>query len=204
MPRALLVDYGGVLTTSVLGSFAAFCRDETLETQLVRDVFVAAARTPDNVFARVEVGALTAAQFDVELASLLSAAAGRAIASDGLKARLFARAERDEAMCAAVAAMRAQGVRTVLLSNSWGGDDYPLEELEPLFDELVISGHVGLRKPDAAIYELGAQRAGVPATECVFVDDFKVNIDAAEALGMTGVHHLDTPSTVARLNELFA
>src|SRR5688572_4613178 len=116
MQRGLLVDYGGVLTTSVLDSFAAFCDDESLEPTLVRDVFLSAARTPDSIFMRVEIGALSAAEFDVELARAIGNACGREILSDGLKARLFARAVPDETMWNAVRAAREAGVRTVLVS----------------------------------------------------------------------------------------
>lgn len=203
MQRGLLVDYGGVLTTSVLDSFAAFCAAESLEPTLVRDVFLSAARAPENIFSSVEIGALSAVEFDRELAALLSSACGREIVADGLKARLFERAAPDEVMWDAVRAARNAGVRTALVSNSWGGDDYPIAALEPLFDELVISGHVGLRKPDPKIYLLAAERLGAEPHDCVFVDDFRINIEGAEAVGMTGLLHRDAQETSAQLRELF-
>ncbi len=203
MHTALLVDFGGVLTTSVLDSFAAFCTEESIEPTLVRDVFVRAARDPDSIFTQVEIGALSAADFDVALAELLNTACGREIASDGLKTRLFAGALHDQIMVDAVADARRAGVRTALVSNSWGGDDYPLHVLEPIFDELIISGHVGLRKPDPEIYLLAAKRLGVEPQTCVFVDDFRVNIEGAEAVGMTGILHRDANETAARIQELF-
>jgi putative hydrolase of the HAD superfamily len=203
MPRGLLVDFGGVLTTSVLDSFAAFCANETLEPTLVRDVFRAAAASPDNIFAKVEIGALSASDFDVELSGLLSSAAGRQIAADGLKARLFAGTTHDPDMVDVVDAARTAGIRTALVSNSWGGEDYPLEVLEPLFDEMVISGHVGLRKPDPDIYLLAAERIGVPPQDCVFVDDFPSNIAGAEAVGMRGILHRSGAETATLIRELF-
>ena len=80
-------------------------------------------------------------------------------------------------------------MRTGLLSNSWGFDVYPFERLERHFDDLVLSGAVGLRKPDPAIYRLAAQRLGAAPGACVFVDDLQRNVEVASELGMVGVHH---------------
>ena len=69
--------------------------------------------------------------------------------------------EIDEAMVAGVRAARRAGIRTAMLSNSWGEDRYDRAQLEALFDAWVISGEVGMRKPDPAIYELAAERLGL-------------------------------------------
>ena len=105
-------------------------------------------------------------------------------------------------MLAAVAALRRGGVRTGLLSNSWGFEGYPRERFGELFDAVVISGEVGLRKPDPAIYALAADRLGLPAAACVFVDDLDTNVHAAEAAGMTGVVHTGAEHTLPRLAAL--
>lgn len=202
MKRALLVDYGGVLTSPVVESFANFCTREQIDVDVFRDVIMGAARTIDSPFARVETGAITQEEFDAAVAALLSAACGRAIDPQGLKQRLFADISSDAAMIAAIKRARAAGVKTVLVSNSWGGRDYPAEILDATFDALVISGEVGLRKPEPEMYHFAADKAGVACEECVFVDDFKVNIDGAHAVGMTGVLHRDANETIPRLEEL--
>ena len=199
--KALLVDYGGVLTTSVLESFGAFCRDEAIPAETLRDVFLASDRLDDSPFRRVEVGAMTDDEFDRAVALLLTEACGRQIAHEGLKRRLFARTVPDTAMRAAVKAAREAGVRTCLLSNSWGVGGYPLRELDELFDELVISGEVKLRKPDPAIFELAAGRLGVEPRDCVFVDDFRVNCEGASAVGMHAILHRETPETIAHMQD---
>ena len=130
-------------------------------------------------------------------------ACGKDVAPTGLKRRMFAEVKPDEAMWAAVRSARAAGVRTGLLSNSWGGRDYPLDELRSIFDSIVISGEVGLRKPDPDIYLFAAKQAGVPADACVFVDDFSVNVKGAEAVGMSGILHRDARATIERLEDLF-
>jgi putative hydrolase of the HAD superfamily len=201
--RALLCDYGGVMTTPITASFAAFCTTEGIEAEAFKNVMQGAARVSGSPFALVETGAITEEQFDEAVATLLSDACGKAIVPAGLKRRMFAEVKPDEAMWAAVGAARAAGVRTGLLSNSWGGRDYPLEELRSIFDSLVISGEVGLRKPDPDIYLFAAKQAGVPADACVFIDDFSVNVEGAEAVGMTGILHRDAPATIERLEGLF-
>jgi epoxide hydrolase-like predicted phosphatase len=202
--RGLLVDYGGVLTTSVARSFREWCRQAGLPSELVKEAFVEAYAGPagDGPVHRVETGELTAEQFAVGLAALLSERAGREIPADGLLAGLFGGLRLDERMLAAVAAARRAGVRTGLLSNSWDRAAYPRERFDGLFDDLVISGEVGLRKPDPAIFTLAAQRLNLPATACVFVDDLEANVQAAQAVGMTGVHHRTADETLPRLAAL--
>jgi epoxide hydrolase-like predicted phosphatase len=101
-----------------------------------------------------------------------------------------------------VTAARRAGVRTGLLSNSWGREGYPRERFGELFDTVVISGEVGLRKPDPAIFALAAERLNLPPAACVFVDDLDVNVHAAEAAGMAGIHHRRTEETVRRLADM--
>jgi HAD superfamily hydrolase (TIGR01509 family) len=101
--------------------------------------------------------------------------------------------------------LRENGLRIGLLSNSWGVRyGYPREILDELFDDAVISGQVGMRKPEDRIFQLAVERLGVPAAQCVFVDDIEGNIVAARALGMRVVHHSDHADTRARLTELIS
>ena len=89
-------------------------------------------------------------------------------------------------MLAAVAAARAAGVRTGLISNSWGLGIYDRLDSTELFDAVVISGEVGLHKPQPEIYLLACERLGVEPAAAVFVDDLRENCAGAEAVGMTG------------------
>ena len=108
----------------------------------------------------------------------------------------------DEQMLEAVLSARRQGIRTGLISNSWGTRRYDRVRLAELFDGVVISGEEGMRKPAPAIYELGAQRIGVAAEACVFVDDLHFNLEPATELGMAIVHHTDAAETIAELERL--
>jgi len=191
------------MTSPIGASFDAFCDTEGITVDQFRSVMAAAARTEGSPFAQVETGAITEDQFDEAVAKLLSDACGKTVDAPGLKQRMFAIVVPDEAMWGAVRTARAAGIKTSLLSNSWGGRDYPLEQLREIFDEIVISGEVRLRKPEPEIYRYTADLVGVPPDGCVFVDDFSVNVEGAEAVGMTGILHRDPSDTIARLGDLF-
>src|SRR5205085_7148348 len=94
------------------------------------------------------------------------------------------------------------GIRTGLISNSWGHGRYDRSGFPELFDGVVISGEVGIRKPDPRIYRMGAEAIGLPPQECVFVDDLAFNLKPAQELGMATVLHRTSAQTVAELELL--
>jgi putative hydrolase of the HAD superfamily len=193
--RALIVDFGGVLTTSIWPAFAAFCEAEGLEPEAVRNLF----RDRPEALAllrRLETGDVEPAEFEREFGALLGVAD-----SSGLIGRLFAGLEPDEEMIAAVAAARKAGIRTGLISNSWGPGIYERAP-DGLFDATVISGDVGLHKPQPEIYRLACDRLEVEPAEAVFVDDLRENCAGAEAVGMAAVLHRESAQTIAQLEEL--
>lgn len=201
---ALVVDYGGVLTTSLGASFAAFSAAEDIDGKHIQDVVLSAyddgSPSPLHL---IETGSVTLDEFEAELAARLRTRAGGAVEAAGLVRRMFAGATPDTRMLDAVRRARDSGLRTALLSNSWGNrEQYGFAHFDTLFDAVVISGEVGLRKPDRGIYELMCRELGVPAQECVFVDDIGANIRAAADVGMCGVHHTDTDVTLRELESL--
>ncbi|QQQ75671.1 HAD-IA family hydrolase [Saccharothrix sp. 6-C] len=104
-------------------------------------------------------------------------------------------------LLAATRQARHQGILTAMLSNAdflWR----PPAGWEDLFDVVITSGDVGLAKPDRRIYLLAAERLGLPAAECVFVDDLAVNVRGAAAAGMVGVHHQSVRATLEELEIL--
>ncbi|MFC7447537.1 HAD-IA family hydrolase [Rhodococcus daqingensis] len=109
-------------------------------------------------------------------------------------------------LTAIIGALRAAGVRTAILSNDPGGPaaaDLRGLGAGELVDEVVLSGDVGFAKPDPRIYRLTAERLGLTAADCVFVDDLAVNVRGAAASGMVGVHHVDPETTARELRILF-
>jgi epoxide hydrolase-like predicted phosphatase len=191
----LLVDWGGVMTTDVFTSFAAFCGDEGLEPDAVARLF-RSDPTARGLLAGLETGAVPEAEFEEGLGLLLG------VPAPGLIGRLMAGVRVQPRMLEAVRTARAAGVRTGVVSNSWGAGGYPKDLLGELFDGVVISGEVGLRKPTREIYELGARALGLPPVECVFVDDLGGNLKPAVELGMAVVHHTSVDGTLAQLTGL--
>lgn len=198
-PRGLLVDWGGVLTTDVFVSFEHFCRNEGLDLTIVRDTFRSDPEGRRALFA-LETGELTEPEFEERLARLLGLREDRA---PGMIDRLFGGMKADLVMFDALRVARRKGVRTGLLSNSWGVDRYDRSHFPELFDAVVISGEEGIRKPDAAIYDLAVERMELPAAQIVFVDDLPGNLKPARDLGMTTVQHESGLHTVSRLEHLF-
>jgi epoxide hydrolase-like predicted phosphatase len=200
---ALIVDFGGVLTTSMRDSFTAFVRDEDVDGEHLHQVLFSEYGEGSLVHG-VETGAVTMEEFERELAARLRTTTGDPVAAEGLVRRMFAGARADSRMIGAVRAAREHGLKTALLSNSWGNrDSYEFEHFDTLFDGVVISGEVGLRKPDPAIYARAAREIGTPPEQCVFVDDLAPNVRGAVKAGMVGVHHTDTGTTLGELEALF-
>jgi putative hydrolase of the HAD superfamily len=192
----LLVDFGGVLTSNVFDSFRDFCVAEGLDPRAVRRLFGENPRALELVRA-LETGALTEDQFGQRFGELLEIE-DRA----GLVDRMFGGLRPDEEMLAALRRARAAGVRTGLISNSMGAGRYDRDSFPELFDGVVISGEVGLHKPQPEIYLLGCERVGLAPAECVFVDDLRENCDGAEAVGLTAVLHRGAETTVPELERL--
>jgi putative hydrolase of the HAD superfamily len=191
----LLVDYGGVLTTSLFDSFASFCELEGLAPQELAQKF---RKDPEarSLLIALETGEIEEEEFEPQLAAILG------VQAPSLIDRLFAGSGPEKVMLAAVLGARNKGVRTGLISNSWGTRRYDREQLEQLFDGVVISGEVGMRKPTPRMYALGAELIGVPPEQCVYVDDLEFNLAPAAELGMATVHHVDADKTVGELERL--
>jgi len=192
----LLVDFGGVLTTSVWDSFADFCRSKDLEEHAVMRLF---REDPDALadLRRLETGDLEEAEFERRFAKRL----GLAEASDLIDS-MFRGMQPAPQMIEAVRIARGSGVRTGLVTNSWSTSHYDRGLLRELFDAVVISAEVGLHKPQPEIYLLAAERLEQDPEQCVFVDDLRENCAGAEAVGMTSVLHRSADETMARLREL--
>ena len=194
--RAVLFDFGGVLTTSVWDSFEAFCRSEGLEATAVKELF----RTDPEALADLrglETGKLSEAEFEASFGRRLGLRK-----PDGLIDSMFAGMRPLEPMVDAVREIRRGGLLTGLVTNSWSTAHYDRDLLAELFDEVVISAEVGLHKPEPEIYRLAAERLSVEPADCLCVDDLRENCEGAEAVGMTAILHRDAGETIARLAEL--
>jgi putative hydrolase of the HAD superfamily len=200
--RALVVDFGGVLTSPLIEGLQTFARDVGIDPQ---DVVIAAlgayADGEDSLVCDFETGRIEEDDFTEALAQRMSRLAKRRVEPHGLVARLFP-LRMEEQMFDAVAAARRAGLKTGLLSNSWGRSLYPLERLDALFDVRILSSDVGLRKPDPRIFEVMVDRLAVRAEECIYVDDHPGHVQVAAGRGMAGVLHLTPAYTIADLEQL--
>ena len=192
----LLIDYGGVLTTDLFDSFGAFCRNEGLSADAIGERLRHDPNCRELLIA-IETGRLPEPEFESRFAAILGVRAPQLID------RMFAGSRPDPAMAAAVRALHEGGIRTGLLSNSWGTRRYDRALLDSAFDTVVISGEEGIRKPTPSIYSLAAERIGLPPERCVFVDDLPFNLTPAAELGMATIHHVRTEETIAELERLF-
>jgi putative hydrolase of the HAD superfamily len=163
-----------------------------------------AASMDGNPIHALERGECTTEEFERVLAARIMRRDGSNVLPDGLLRRMFARSAYCDPMHAALQVVRQAGLRTGLLSNSWGVDDYPRDLFPGLFDVVVISGEVGMRKPEERIFQHTVGLLGLTPRECVFIDDLEVNVAAADAVGMTAVLHTDPAVTLTRLGEILS
>jgi putative hydrolase of the HAD superfamily len=191
----LLIDWGGVLTSNLFASFHDYCVQAEIDPQTLGERFKA---DPDfrELLIALEKGELQESEFEPRFAELLG------VGPEGLIDGLFAGVGPDLEMLDAVRRAREAGVRTALVSNSWGTHRYPHELFAEIFDGIVISGEEGIRKPSRRMYELGAERASVEAAACVYVDDLPFNLKPAQELGMATVHHTSAETTIPELERL--
>lgn len=208
--RGVIIDWGGVLTNPIPDTVRAWLDADGIDhasyTAVVRPWVIAAygLAGEGNPVHALERGECTAEEFERLLASRIVRLDGGRVPPEGLLARMFAATLLSEAMHDLLRQVRAAGLRTCLLSNSWGVGDYPRHLFPELFDAVVISAEVGMRKPEERIFRHAADLLGLAPEECVFIDDVAANVTAAEAIGMTGVLHTEPGPTAARLAHLLA
>jgi epoxide hydrolase-like predicted phosphatase len=205
--KALIFDFGGVLTSPLVNSMNSFVDGDGIDSDSFRDAMrdwlgtsygTDATESPVHALER---GEIDVPDFERELAKRLTTVDGRPIEAEGLLTRMFAGFGTEPQMEQALRHAKAAGLKTALLSNSWG-NTYPREAWGELFDVIVISGEVGMRKPEARIYHLVAERLGLEPQECVFVDDLAPNIQGAAEVGMLGIHHVTPHETLDELEAL--
>jgi putative hydrolase of the HAD superfamily len=202
-PKALLIDFGGVLTSNVFDAFGDFCTSVGLDA----DAFAVAVRShpeASQMLVAVETGQLSEDEFERQFAPILCEGTDVVLEPEGLIARLTTTLRPDPAMIDVVRRVKQAGHPTSIVSNTFGYGAYEGYDIETLVDDVVLSGDVGVRKPSRRIYTLAAERLGVDPADCVFVDDLAHNVSGAERVGMTGLHHTVSAETVSRLEELFS
>jgi putative hydrolase of the HAD superfamily len=195
----LISDFGGVLTTPLIRGFLAYQEESDVTME---DLGHAMARAEEAHGAHplhsLERGEISEAEFGSRLTNELD---GR-FDFEHLRRLYFEHLDPNREMIDFVRDLRGRGLRTALCTNNvreweplWRS---MLPELDEVFEVVVDSAFVGARKPEPEIYEMTLERlGGVPAEECVFVDDLDVNCDGASRLGMHPVQFKDAPQAIA-------
>ncbi len=198
--EGLLLDLMGVLTSDLFEGYRSFSAAESLpEDALVE--FLTKDPEGHRLLVDVERGAIGQRDFELGI--------GRKFGIDGerLVERVWDHLRPEPLLLEFVRRARRHGIKAGLLSNSLGTEPYNAcvaWNLVDEFDTLVISGEVGLRKPDPEIFQLAVKRLAVLAEACVFVDDMEHNLGAAREAGLTVVHHTEASKTIVELESLFA
>jgi putative hydrolase of the HAD superfamily len=201
--EALVSDFGGVLTTPLVESFAALQGDSDVDLQAVGMAMARVAQEDGaNPLFELETGRMSEDDFLARLGGALSANLGREVELHGFGERYFANLHPNEELIAYFRSLRERGLRLALLTNNvreweplWRAK-LPVDEL---FELVVDSAFVGMRKPDPEIYALTLERLGLPAEACLFLDDIDVNVTTARELGMSAIHFVDTAQAIAEI-----
>jgi putative hydrolase of the HAD superfamily len=208
MISAVVTDFGGVLTTPLHEAFAR--AQDGLDIPLeAYGAAMASAMVADGVnplFA-LERGELTEAEFLARMERGLTETLGRPVSLDGFGERLVGALEPNEPLFAYLRGLRDRGVRLALLTNNireWEARWRALLPIDEVFELVVDSAFVGMRKPEHGIYELTLSRLGLPAEECVFLDDLEINVEAARELGMHGIVYRDADQAIADVDAVLA
>jgi len=193
--RAVISDFGGVLTTPLAGSFQAFAERSGIPLEALGSALATVAeRDGVHPLHELECGRVSEASFMEAIGATLGEQLGREVDMASFAAAYFDDLQPNTPMIELMAALRDAGLRMALLTNNvreWECHWRAMAPIEEIFELVVDSSHVGMRKPDPEIYELTTRRLGVGARECLFVDDFEHNCDAALALGMTAIVYRD-------------
>ncbi|MFE6150433.1 HAD family hydrolase [Streptomyces sp. NPDC057889] len=197
---AALFDFGGVLTTSLIEAFETFGATLGVDPRLPLRLLAKDERS-SALLVEHEEGRLGQREFEDGFAERLRAH-GADIQGPGLLSLMQTGLRPDRAMLDLVAEVRNAGHRVGLLSNSLGDDCYAGFDLESMFDAVVISGEIGVRKPSRRAYAIACERLGTEPAETVMVDDLEHNIVAARRAGLAGILHREAATTAAELRAL--
>lgn len=202
--RAIVSDFGGVLTSPLVGSFARISEDWDLPLEaLGRAMQTATERSGAHPLFELECGRITEADFLEGLAVGLREELGRDVPMHEFPDRFWAQLETNHDLLEVLVALREADYRMALLTNNvreWEPRWRSMIPVDEIFEVVVDSAFVGMRKPDPRIYELTIEQIGVPAEQCLFIDDMDVNIAAARELGMAAVHFRETPQAIAEIH----
>jgi putative hydrolase of the HAD superfamily len=198
---AIICDFGGVLTSPLSGSFAAFQRSSGVSPEALGTAMAAiAGRRGTNPLFDLETGRLGEPEFLSTLSRQLTDQLGRPVSLDGFGESYFAHLEPNEPMIGFMRDLRARGYKLAICTNNvreWDRLWRAMLPVDEIFDVVVDSAFVGVRKPEPRIYELTLERLGIGAAAALFIDDIEINCDAAREMGMRAVWFQSSEQAIA-------
>jgi putative hydrolase of the HAD superfamily len=201
--RAIVSDFGGVLTTPLLSSFVAVQDEIGISPEALGKAMRAATEgRGQNPLFELERGEIAETEFLDLLSDALTPLAGHRPHLHRFREIYFEALHPNEEMIALMRELKASGLKMAMLTNNvreWEPLWRSMLPVDEIFEEIVDSAFVGCRKPEARIYELTLERIGMPAEACLFVDDLAPNIEGAEAAGMSAVHFRDNAQAIAEI-----
>jgi putative hydrolase of the HAD superfamily len=209
-PSIVISDFGGVLTTPLVGSFAKV-QDQTgiSPESLGRAMQTIADEDGAHPLYELEMGRVTEVRFLERLADTLEPELDHRPELHRFSEIYFQALHPNEPVIELMREIKATGRRMALLTNNvreWEPLWRAMLPVDEIFELVVDSAFVGMRKPDPAIYELTLERLGegVSAGDCLFIDDLEINITAAEKLGMSAVRFVDNEQAIPEIREALA
>jgi putative hydrolase of the HAD superfamily len=201
MIEAVIWDFGGVLTSSPFEAFARFEAERGLPSDIIRRTN--AANHLENAWARFERAEVDIEAFD-ELFAMESLALGAEVRGRDVLPLLAGdlRPEMVEALKRIRVRLKTGCITNNLPANaigSAGGRTFYIAEVMALFDHVIESAKIGLRKPDPSIYRMMVEALGVDAKRCIYLDDLGVNLKPAREMGMTTIKVVSASQAIAEL-----
>jgi putative hydrolase of the HAD superfamily len=201
--RAVVCDFGGVLTTPLEGSFQAFADVSGIPLEAIAAALEALEKR-DGVHPlhELECGRVSEASFMAAVAAQIAETLGREVAMHDFTERYFAGLRPNVPMIELMSSLRGEGYRMALLTNNvreWEPYWRALAPVEEIFEHVVDSAFVGMRKPDREIYDLAVARLDVAPEACLFVDDLERNCVAAREIGMSTVVYRSAEQATAEI-----
>ena len=204
--EAIVSDFGGVLTTPLLTSFVAVQDEIGISPEdLGKAMRTITEEDGENPLFALERGEMAEVDFLARLGDGLEPLLGHRPALHRFRETYFEALNPNLPMIELMRELKESGMRMAMLTNNvreWEPVWRPMLPVDEIFETVVDSGFVGVRKPEARIYEITLERLGLPAEACLFVDDLEHNCDGARAAGMAAVHFRDNEQAIPEIRSL--
>ena len=207
--EAVVSDFGGVLTTPLMGSFLALQDAHGVSVEAFGEAMRAAAAEEGGEIPlfKLERGEISESAFLEILRAKLEPLLGHRPELHRFREVFFDALDPNEPMIELMRECRRAGHRMAMLTNNvqeWEPLWRTMLPVDEIFELVIDSGWVGYRKPERQIYEITLERLGLPASACLFVDDLEVNCEAARDFGFTAVQYREPEQAIAEVRAALA